>query len=148
MPLPYGTTVESFTGRYRFLSNFFMAAIPFDGQQWASVEHLYQALKTHDSVKREEIRRANSSAQAKRLGKRVKNREDWEEVKVGMMSMCLTLKFSAFHPRLMKSLLDTGDAELVEGNTWGDTYWGVYNGVGENQLGKLLMRRRMECKVL
>ena len=43
-------------------------------------------------------------------------------------------------------LINTGDAILIEGNTWGDTYWGVCDGVGENRLGKLLMEVREECK--
>lgn len=37
-----------------------------------------------------------------------------------------------------------GDAELIEGNTWGDRIWGVCDGVGENRLGKILMRVRAE----
>jgi len=45
---------------------------------------------------------------------------------------------------LRDQLLATGDAELVEGNTWGDTYWGVdsRSGKGENMLGKILMETR------
>ena len=44
-------------------------------------------------------------------------------------------------------LLATADEELVEVNEWGDCYWGVCRGVGENVLGKLLMRVRAELRV-
>ena len=47
---------------------------------------------------------------------------------------------------LKKKLIDTGDATLIEGNTWNDTFWGVCNGVGENNLGKILMKIREELK--
>ena len=60
------------------------------------------------------------------------------------MYKCLRSKFSA--PELREKLLDTGDAELIEGNWWNDTTWGVCNGVGENRLGKLLMQIRAEIK--
>ena len=47
---------------------------------------------------------------------------------------------------LKTNLLKTGDAMLIEGNTWGDRIWGQVNGVGENNLGKILMRIREELK--
>jgi predicted NAD-dependent protein-ADP-ribosyltransferase YbiA (DUF1768 family) len=53
-------------------------------------------------------------------------------------------KFS--HPELRQKLLDTGSCTLVEGNTWGDTFWGVCDGVGENHLGKLLMTIRADLE--
>jgi len=53
-------------------------------------------------------------------------------------------KFS--NPQLAKQLLDTKDFELIEGNTWGDTFWGVCSGKGQNNLGKILMQIRNELK--
>ena len=50
------------------------------------------------------------------------------------------------NPDLKKKLLATGDEHLEEGNTWGDTIWGTVDGVGENRLGKILMRVRDELK--
>ena len=41
-------------------------------------------------------------------------------------------------------LIQTGDSVLIEGNTWGDRVWGVCNGVGENRLGRILMKIRSE----
>ena len=49
-------------------------------------------------------------------------------------------------PELKKLLLATDDMLLVEGNTWGDTYWGVCNGIGFNMLGKLLVELRSQLR--
>jgi hypothetical protein len=57
------------------------------------------------------------------------------------MGLLLMQKFTR-HPQLARELVGTGDAELVEGNTWGDEFWGVCNGRGSNQLGRLLMEVR------
>ena len=50
------------------------------------------------------------------------------------------------HDDLKALLLATGDANLEEGNTWNDTFWGVdlANGCGQNNLGKILMKIRGE----
>ena len=56
----------------------------------------------------------------------------------------LRIKFK--NPELRSLLLATGNEELVEGNWWRDTYWGVCEGVGQNKLGKLLMQVREEVK--
>jgi N-glycosidase YbiA len=77
-------------------------------------------------------------------GKRVALRSDWEVVKVGIMEQCLRSKFAGSELRSL--LLSTGDAELVEGNTWNDRFWGVCRGKGQNHLGKLLMRIRSELR--
>jgi len=67
-------------------------------------------------------------------------RPDWEAVKDDIMYRCVLAKFE--DPILRQRLLDTGDQELIEGNTWGDTYWGVCKGKGRNMLGKTLMAVR------
>ena len=72
-------------------------------------------------------------------------RGDWEQVKFDVMERCVRYKF-AHHPELRDKLLATGDAYLEEGNDWGDTIWGVSNGVGENRLGKILMKVRGELR--
>lgn len=75
----------------------------------------------------------------------MKMREDWEAIKIDVMRYCLQEKFSAGSD-LAAKLIATGDCELVEGNTWGDVFWGVCRGTGENRLGRLLMERREELK--
>lgn len=77
----------------------------------------------------------------------VKELQDWNSVKKYiLMKELLKKKFDNAHPDLQQKLLATKDEELVEGNTWKDTCWGVCNGVGQNRLGKLLMEIRSELK--
>lgn len=80
---------------------------------------------------------------AKRAGQRLALRPDWEQIKQAVMLNLQRQKYS--YPELRTLLLATGNLELIEGNTWGDTYWGVCNGVGDNWLGKILMQVRAEC---
>lgn len=132
--------IDSFKDEYRFLSNFFPAQVTYEGLLYPSTEHAYQAAKTLDLNMREEIRKAPTAGKAKRLGKDVKIRADWLEVRVGIMTDLLKQKFE--HPELNEKLQATGNQDLVEGNTWGDVFWGVCKGSGENMLGKLLMQIR------
>lgn len=139
--------IDSFSEEFEFLSNFFPSKITdTKGNTYPTVEHYFQAMKTFDSEKRKLIAAAPTPGQAKRLGRMVELREDWGDVKNDIMRLALWQKFSK--PGLRKMLLDTGDAELIEGNWWHDTYWGVCNGEGENHLGKLLMEIRKDIKEL
>lgn len=135
--------IDSFFGEYRFLSNFHISPISHDGIRFSSVEHAYQAAKTLDFGKRWEMSQVDSPGEAKRLGKELPLRPDWETAKFLIMRELLVQKFVRY-PALRKKLLATGDAELVENNQWGDRIWGVCRGVGENNLGKLLMAIRKE----
>lgn len=134
--------ISSFTGPCRFLSNFYPHPVELDGVMYPTVEHAYQAAKTFDVRQRHEIRNAASPAMAKRIGSRVLLREDWETVKLEVMKALLRQKFTEKNQR--GRLLDTVGRDLIEGNWWGDRYWGVCRGVGENHLGKLLMEIRAE----
>ena len=136
--------ISVFDGKYMFLSNFYNASCEFEGKIYPTVEHAFQAAKTLIPEEREEIRKAETPGKAKRMGRSVTLRPDWEEVKTDVMRQCLRSKFS-FVP-LAIDLVNTGDEELVEGNTWGDRIWGVCDGEGENRLGKLLMEIREEIK--
>lgn len=111
-------SVAEFQGQYRFLSNFWRVPIELDGEIYASVEHAYQAAKTVIASEREAIRCAVKPGDAKRAGRKVTLRSDWEEVKDGVMLNLLRQKFSA--GTLRANLLAT-DGNLVEGNHWGDT---------------------------
>jgi ribA/ribD-fused uncharacterized protein len=137
--------IDSFKEEFAFLSNFYPSVIYIDGKRYASVEHAYQAAKTDDPVAKEEIRTASTAGIAKKLGKHVSLRKDWESVKIDVMRQLLMQKFE---DKLLRSMLiATEDARLVEGNYWGDTCWGVCNGRGENWLGRLLMEVRESIKV-
>ena len=65
-----------------------------------------------------------TGAEAKKLGRRVTLRSDWEEVKLNVMKEVVIDKFTR-SPELKQMLLDTEDEELVEGTTWNDTFWGI-----------------------
>ena len=134
--------ITSFQGEYRFLSNFHPSTITIKGQVYPTVEHAYQAGKALYRDEREMIQQAISPGQAKRLGKIVIRKPDFEERKLKYMEKCLREKFK--DPRLARLLLNTGSQNLIEGNTWGDRFWGVCHGKGENHLGRLLMKIREE----
>ncbi len=138
-------TIDEFQGEYRFLSNFWPAEIEFEGIRYPSVEHAYQAAKSLNTEDRRRIAAISDPAEAKRAGRALSLRPDWETAKFEVMEVCVRAKFMT-HPDLRAKLLATGNAELVEGNAWGDRVWGVYEGQGENRLGKILMRVREECR--
>ncbi len=126
---------------YRELSNFWLAPFELDGLIWPTVEHYFQAQKTHDSTEREQIRMAKTPAQAKRLGRAVRLRSDWEGVKEDVMLKALRAKFTQ-NPRAARVLLFTGQARLHEDSPR-DLYWGVK---GRDRLGKLLEIVRAELE--
>ena len=139
-------TISSFTDDNRFLSNFWTE--PKRANR--SVEHFYQAAKTDVPLEAAEILSANTTAgQAKRLGQKVTVRSDWETIKDDVMYQNVRSKFF-LDEELGNKLLATGNEELIEGNTWGDRYWGAEwdeeteEWVGQNKLGKILMKVRAE----
>lgn len=138
--------IEHFRGDYSFLSNFFPEKITVSGKEYPTVEHYFQAMKTKDPLEREKIRTAETPGKAKRLGRTVKLRPDWHEIKLKVMEQALRKKFA--DPELKALLKETGSQELIEGNEWGDKFWGCVQEeevwVGENNLGKLLMKIRDE----
>ena len=103
-------------------------------------------MKTLDPEERRKIAEAKTPGVAKRLGRQVQLRKDWEEIKVDIMRLGLSLKFHA-HMGLIEKLIDTGEADLIEGNTWHDNFWGIClcpkcQSKGQNHLGRLLMETR------
>jgi hypothetical protein len=136
-------TIDSFEGEYRFLSNFYFSPLKLGGIIYPTVEHAFQAGKTKDKNERMEISLLNTPGEAKRAGRKVKLREDWEQIKLEVMEFLVRLKFENYLD-LKDKLLATGDAELIEGNWWNDRFWGVCKGKGENNLGKILMKIRSE----
>ena len=137
--------IDQFQGLYRFLSNFWLVTVEYNGQTYISAEHAYQAAKATCFQDTHRIMQCLTPVQAKRLGGQIKMRKDWEEVKVTVMLEILRAKFTQ-DPQMQAWLLNTGDHDLVEGNKWGDTFWGVCNGHGRNMLGKLLMQVRNEIR--
>jgi hypothetical protein len=134
--------INSFSGYYRFLSNFWKAPVVYDGVGYSNSEAAYQAAKCRNPEQKVWFEKLDPGP-AKRLGKGVVLRFDWEEVKDQIMYDICLAKFTQ-NPDLAKALIETRDEELIEGNTWGDRVWGQVDGVGENRLGKILMRIRAE----
>jgi len=137
--------INNFQGPYRFLSNFWPCVVTLDEMIYPSVEHAYQAAKTINVNQRETIRNAKTPGEAKRLGRVVTLREGWNQLRIPVMRSLLRQKFR--NSVLCSKLLATGSVVLIEGNTWGDRFWGVDGqNEGENHLGKLLMEIRDEIR--
>ena len=131
--------INEFSGRYRWLSNFHTCSIVYDGVEYPSTENAYQAAKT--IIKEERIQfEMITAGQSKRARQKVTLRGDWEAVKINIMKELTRLKYKK--GILKKKLIATGKQEIVEGNYWGDTFWGVCKGKGDNRLGKILMKER------
>jgi ribA/ribD-fused uncharacterized protein len=140
--LDVAQVIDAFQGEHRFLSNFYApATFSWQGWEWMTSEHAYQAAKTDDLAQARVIQNALTPGIAKRQGKLVVLRPGWESIKVATMESIVFEKFRQ-NPALAAKLRSTGDALLVEGNAWGDRFWGVCGGAGENQLGRVLMRVR------
>lgn len=130
--------IDSFRGEYRWLSNFWPCDIEFDGVIYPSVEHAYVASKTTDKSIREKVLACKTAGDAKRLGRSFTLRDDWDEVKLKFMENFVYQKFTK-NRDLSAKLVATKGSVIEEGNTWGDTFWGVCGGKGKNHLGKILM---------
>lgn len=145
IPLGAKTPVYEFTGTERFLSNFYPSKIVYEGGEYTCIESAFQAAKTLDLRLRQDFQKNGVYAdpsKAKRRGRRLDLRPDWEDVKESVMLDLLRIKFH--DPLLAGMLMATGDRPLIEGNTWNDTYWGVCANRGMNRLGILLMQVRSE----
>lgn len=134
--------VEGFFNEYRFLSNFHLVRIKYEGIVYPSTEHAYQACKSLDPLVRSEISKLQTPKEARRFGQKLKIRRDFDSVKLRIMEDVNRIKFQDVH--LAERLKNTGDAYLEETNWWGDKFWGVCDGIGENNLGKILMKIRSE----
>ena len=138
--------ISEFDKEWAFLSNFYWSEIEFEGITYPTNEHFFQAMKTLDVNERRAIANCRTPGQAKRMGRRVALRPDWEDVKESVMLEGLCLKFA--DEQLADWLLETGDEELVEGTTWHDNEWGncscpkCAHIEGKNKLGRLLMQVR------
>lgn len=137
-------------GKYAFLSNFYQRDFWYEGKQYPTAEHAFQAAKdparSHEFAYRQ---REDGSREypvhhtpwiAKREGRHLTLRPDWEKVKVGIMESIVREKFTQ-NPDLADALIAVTEP-ITEENTWGDYFWGMVNGKGKNHLGKILTRVR------
>lgn len=136
--------INEFKGKYFFLSNFYNAPVMYEELLYQNNESAFQSAKVLDVERRKQFCELDPST-AKRKGRNVILRHDWENVKDNVMEDCVRDKFTR-NEELRQKLLDTGNEELVEGNTWNDTYWGICRSRGRNMLGKILMKVREELR--
>lgn len=136
--------INEFRGEYYFLSNFYPCKVEWQGIVYENNESAFQSAKCINLEQRKNFIGLDPST-AKRKGRRVKLRNDWEEIKDQVMYEIVLNKFLQ-NEDLKDKLLKTGEEELIEGNIWHDYYWGVFNGRGKNKLGKILMQVREELR--
>lgn len=135
--------IREFQGNHRWLSNFTSVEVVLDGVKYPSIENAYQAAKTLNAEHRKQFENM-TAGQAKRAGRRVDVRADWDTVKLAVMEDLTRQKYT--QEPFRSKLLATGSRTIQEGNGWGDTFWGVCKGVGKNHLGKLIMKVRLELQ--
>lgn len=136
--------IDKFDGEYDFLSNFYHTPVIYEGISYRNSEAAFQSAKTEDM----EIRRGFillDGGQAERKGRTLKLRDGWDNIKIEIMYQCVKDKFSR-NIDIKRKLINTGDALLIEGNYWHDTFWGECIGVGYNVLGIILTQIREEFK--
>ncbi|MDB5159816.1 MAG: Swarming motility protein YbiA [Candidatus Saccharibacteria bacterium] len=159
--------IEQFRGEHFFLSNMkpLKYTILTNQNTYAlTSEHAYQAAKFTDTATHQQV--AHMTVQKRALeeeydGIAAKNfahelieageplRVGWgNPMKLAVMEEVVRRKFIA-NPDLLDMLIATGDELLVEGNDWGDHFWGVDpigSDNGENHLGLILMHVREKLR--
>lgn len=138
--------IGRFRGQYAWLSNMYECEITIEDITYPSAENAFVAMKTLNIHERIKIA-GMKPPDAKKYGRKLQLRVDWNLIKLDLMHQIILAKFSD-NPKLKQYLLATGDATIEEGNTWGDDFWGVYQGSGRNHLGKIIMQVREELKTL
>lgn len=138
--------INRFKDEYFFLSNFYEAPITYCGITYKNNEAAFQAQKCRNKEDRISFADLNPS-DAKKLGRKVELRKDWEDIKISVMREIVSAKFDQ-NPDLSKKLIETADEYLEEGNDWGDRIWGTVDGKGANNLGRILMEERERQKTL
>lgn len=140
--------INQFRGEYSGFSSFALCQVMMDQVEYPSVEHAYQAAKTLNKNERDLFLGRNVNAgRAKRLGRTITIRSDWEDIKINVMKDLCRQKYN--NPKYRELLLSTGNALIQEGNNWGDRFWGVdlQSGVGDNNLGRIIMDMRKDLQL-
>lgn len=140
--------IAGFFGEYRWLSNFHVSPVSYEGVIFPSVENAYQAAKFDKNVWSEFIK-CNAS-DSKKFGRSHTMKfeiAEWDALKIEIMGECILSKFS-LDRQLRAKLIETSHKHLEGTNHWQDLCWGVCNERGENYLGKILMATRQYWQTL
>jgi ribA/ribD-fused uncharacterized protein len=140
--------IDRFHDEHWWLSNFHPANIKVGDIVFPTVEHAYVAAKTEEPFAPDDLEWfiGLSAGKVKRVGSQLELRSAWDDIKLSVMLDLTKIKYSEANPELRKLLIATGDQELIEGNHWDDTFWGVCDGVGSNWLGHIIMDVREEIR--
>jgi ribA/ribD-fused uncharacterized protein len=141
--------IISFRGEYSFLSNFYPVRITIKNNTFPSSEHAYQSFKNDSLEWIKQCTEIEDPSKIKKLSQSITLNKNWDSIKLHVMDIVLRAKFSI--PEMEAKLIDTGNQNIIEGNYWNDTFWGVClkqnPNCGENHLGRLLMKIREELKL-
>lgn len=138
--------IKQFQKEFRWLSNFTPCTIILDGITYRSVEHAYMSAKSNDIEWKHFCRDTYKPGDVKKASKKIKLRDDWDLIKLDIMSKCIDQKFNQSPYR--QNLLNTRNLYIQEGNYHNDKFWGVClkTDEGNNMLGKLIMWKRDKLK--
>lgn len=137
--------IRGFFDEFRFLSNFHVTPVHFNGNDYMSSEHAYMAAKARNKKDHDYVQSAKSCSQAKKRGSEIELVDDWELMKVEIMYLINLNKYS--NPTMAALLATTGNRYLEETNWWGDKIWGVCEGIGQSLLGRVIMQVRTELGI-
>lgn len=132
--------INKFAGDYAFLSMSYRYPIEYKGVTFPSLEHAYHAMKSDNPADWERLSGYIRPVNVRAASRTIKMRSDWNMIRDSILLELNMIKFS--DPVLRQKLNDTGDSVLVYDNRDGDQYLGVFNKVGDNMLGKTLMKIR------
>lgn len=138
--------IDCFENEWQVFRNPYHVYIEYEDIVFPSTEHAYHAAKSTNM----DFRRSLVDLpwnEARQRGRATKLRPGWEDgLKLQVMEEVNLIKYTT-NKFCYDKLMSTRGYELIEGNWWGDRYWGVCNGVGENHLGLILMkiRQRLEA---
>lgn len=138
--------ITRFKGKYLFLSSMYICPIEYKGIKYNSSEVAFQSMKFDNEEMRREIAKLSAKA-AHEIGRKYPLKKNWHNIKEDIMYDITLCKFKQ-NKDLAKMLINTGTKELIQENNWNDTVWGTVNGIGENKLGKILMKVREEIKLM
>ncbi|MBF0602161.1 MAG: NADAR family protein [Nitrospirae bacterium] len=137
---------------YGAFSNLYRRKIVFEGENFPTSEHAYQAGKPRTKEVRDWLMAAPSPSLLAMAAHGLYSWDiapNWSKIKVDRMRKVLLAKFTQ-HRDLKALLLSTGGERLVESATVDNAVnrlWGEVNGKGKNMLGNILMEVRERIKL-